>query len=464
MDSYIRNFTLNSVETVTTDDVAHCNTLFKNNQLDFTVIHQNIRSLSRNLDEFKLLLHQINREIHCIVLSETWHIEDASLYNIQGYDLVYNNGRINQNDGLVIYVRCNLAYDYKVIDMGIFNAVQVTVSYFNKRLLLTGVYRLPSTDPREFNLYLSNYLKDCTSNHNYDLHIFTGDININILSNDEIADTYQNILGEVGFISTINKVTRKTEPPGSCIDHIFLHEKRNVLDKYIPIVLETNITDHFSVLLHMRFSEKSKITNTKTKRCLNTRKLLTELEAEDWSDVYSNICVNTATEIFVSKVSNYISNNHNLIKTRYLKKTQWITNGLIKSIQTKNALYRLMKTNPTDENKTRCRKYRNCLNLLIKVTKREYYQQQICANRNNSAGLWGCVKQICHDNKKHEIKKIRTDEGTFVTTRDGITNTFINFFTNIGEQLAHKINSCHRGQNTPKQKNKIKLDVLLSNS
>lgn len=39
-----------------------------------------------------------------MLLTEMWQIANADLFNINGYNLVYNRGDINKNDGLILYV------------------------------------------------------------------------------------------------------------------------------------------------------------------------------------------------------------------------------------------------------------------------------------------------------------------------------------------------------------------------
>lgn len=459
MDAYIRNFDLSPIETVSTDSVNTCSNLLKNNVADFTIVHKNIRSINKNLDEFKILLHQINHEFDCIVFSETWRIEDADLYRLPGFHLLYNNGQINQNDGLVVYIAETLSYDYKVVDIGVIKAIQVTVFHCNKRLLITAIYRPPSTCPRDFNLNLYEYVKNCR--RDVDVHVFVGDINIDILSSEEAAEDYLNILNEEGFVSTINNYTRIQNNSKSCLDHIFLRQKHTVVEKSIPIILKTNITDHFLVLLQLRFVGKKGVKNAQdTKTYLNVNQLLADLEGEDWSDIYNEVNVNTATDIFTYKIKNYIEKSSREIKTRGYRKTPWITCGLIRSISTKNKLYKKMVCNPSDENKNRFRKYRNALNLLIKITKRNYYQKQIHCNKNDSARLWNSVKEMCDGNVKIPIKNIKTAEGKLVTTDREISDAFVNFFTNIGGELSNKIRKCPQRNNIPDTK-RVKHSIFL---
>ena len=54
----------------------------------------------------------------------------------------------------------------------------------------------------------------------------------------------------------------------------------------------------------------------------------------------------------------------------------WITKGLVKSINTKNKLYKQYLQSPSNERSIEFKTYRNKLNNLIRKCKREYYYKK----------------------------------------------------------------------------------------
>lgn len=66
------------------------------------IFHTNIRSISRNFEEFIVILNVYPFEFDIIVLSETYTVKNLDLYRISGYHMYYNNSRINRNDGVVL--------------------------------------------------------------------------------------------------------------------------------------------------------------------------------------------------------------------------------------------------------------------------------------------------------------------------------------------------------------------------
>ena len=66
-----------------------------------------------------------------------------------------------------------------------------------------------------------------------------------------------NTMSENSFLSTINSITRANNGMGTCIDHIFLKSK-DELDFIIPFIIETDISNHYTIAVQIIFSNKCK--------------------------------------------------------------------------------------------------------------------------------------------------------------------------------------------------------------
>ena len=55
----------------------------------------------------------------------------------------------------------------------------------------------------------------------------------------------------------------------------------------------------------------------------------------------------------------------------------WLTKGLLKSIKKKNALYKRFLSSPTASHKRQYNCFRNKLNHLLRVAKRDYYDKNL---------------------------------------------------------------------------------------
>lgn len=122
-------------------DITHLNSLYDAN-FNLRIFHLNIRSIGKNLDELKVVLSSPNHTYDIIVLTETWKIVDVNSFHMSDFDIIYNNGRVNQNDGVVIYIRSSLPYTHKIVDMaGKFRILQLDTSYDKTSISLLAVYR-----------------------------------------------------------------------------------------------------------------------------------------------------------------------------------------------------------------------------------------------------------------------------------------------------------------------------------
>lgn len=72
------------------------------------IIHINIRSINKNFERMLVLLSQINLECDIIILSQCWLSKVNKLQPLEGYKSNFTNNIRNQNDGVVMYSKCDL--------------------------------------------------------------------------------------------------------------------------------------------------------------------------------------------------------------------------------------------------------------------------------------------------------------------------------------------------------------------
>ncbi|VEN41985.1 unnamed protein product [Callosobruchus maculatus] len=66
---------------------------------------KSIAELLKENEELKEIIQQnqqIQQEMDIIILTECWKIENPSLFGIKDYNIVYNYGTVNQNDGVLL--------------------------------------------------------------------------------------------------------------------------------------------------------------------------------------------------------------------------------------------------------------------------------------------------------------------------------------------------------------------------
>lgn len=155
-----------------------------------------------------------------------------------------------------------------------------------------------------------------------------GDINIDLLNNENTVEEYKNSLVENGFLSAVNDITRPESK--TCIDHIFIKSK-NPTDQLHSFIFQSKITDHYPIAIHIPyknpFYEKNrKELNEFDKTYINKNKLKELVSHETWEGVYKEIDVNTATEKFKKTLQYHIKSATTIKKfnSKKVNKNPWI--------------------------------------------------------------------------------------------------------------------------------------------
>ena len=117
---------------------------------------------------------------------------------------------------------------------------------------------------------------------------------------------------------------------------------------------------------------------TEFKNYINYNKLRSVLKFENYYNIYDEDNIHIAVDLLINKLQLHINKCTNRIKIKHneIKRNNWITNGLIKSINKKNDMHKKVKNDPENNNLFNQYKiYRNKLNELIKQVKTNYYKK-----------------------------------------------------------------------------------------
>lgn len=421
----------------------------RQNKLCFNLLHLNIRSIAKNIDNLLLLINSF--ELHfndIIVLSETFKISSTEHYNIPNYQLFYNGADFNKNDGVIIYVKNNVDAEFSTsrLPNSLVTVSRLTCTINNIKIGITAVYKPPPVSKSDFTDDLYAYLETvnaCGDNNNYE--IFLGDINIDLMNVDNDAHRYETVMSHLGFKSYINTVTRFESK--TCLDHIFVNEKLKTgklrLESY---VLDTHVTDHGPTMLSVFSDDEKSISGNSLevkKYDFDLESFRVSLGAEDWYSVLNDPDSESASRTFFSKFSELksIATKERVIKiTRHKKNKKWITNGLITSIKHRDRMKtKLLKTYNPDLDRE-YKNYRNALNKLIVKQKNQYYAAQITDNKNNIKKVYEIIKDATYMNdKKYNSLKIKNEQGIDFENDLDMANHCNDYFINIGRRMAETI-------------------------
>lgn len=433
------------IDTVVYDNIIDCveDAQFMN------IIHFNIRSLRKNFDNLLVYLSDLKLEnVDIILLSETRSLEQVSDFCIPGFTMYFNMSFFNQNDGFVVYVRDELSASNEIVNLTETNLLRITLKINDLSLGITGSYRSPPTNIRQYITDLDSYFSTLTKKK---LEMFVGDININILGDSTSLDslTYQMMMTRHGFISYINKPTRVAENSNTLIDHLFVRVgDKHLLREHIVLksfLFTLDMTDHFPIGIAIKHTNKVK--NNRCKQTFNYRekvdynRLVSLLQKEDWLEVFESDEVQDSYDIFNSKLKNHITKSTKQFKYKIFKNKKvrpWITNGIINSIKYRDKLKRkLLKAN-TLENKTSYNQYRNLLNKIIKKVKNDYYKTKLKESQRNFKKIWKTINEVTNIGEESKNKlcvNLVSEDGVLLENDREKVEAFNNFFVNIGKRM-----------------------------
>lgn len=424
--------------------------VFKNTQ-DFkkfhtnsslNIISQNIRSIRKNFDSFTVLLQDLDSHFDIIILSECWTDNSYTDINLPGYSTFHTTTKLNQNDGIVIFVTESLNPCISEINLTEANCIKISLG---SDLSVFAIYRPPCF--KNLTPFLNSLQKLLDDNLNTQQLILAGDLNVNILNCNPKTNEYLSLLSHYGLKSTINSTTRTSLESKSCIDHIFAKTKKITISS----IIHTTVTDHYTTSLGIRSNivNKTKIPTNTTQHVIDFKSLRTEISHETWTSTLKEKDPNNALNAFLLTLEIYTT-KHTTLKThksnahKTLKIKPWITAGLVKSIHKRNTMHMRVNKNPYDSKLNHeYLLYRNLCNKLIKQAKFKFYRKEIENAKKDPKKTWKVINEAAYlkPKKSNNINKLSINGEILETKNEPLkmANYINSHFSNVGPDLANKI-------------------------
>lgn len=258
-----------------------------------------------------MLFSSIRYPFSVFCISETWLNEsDKDLYSFPSYSCEYFHRASSGHGGSAIFILSGISYKRRSdLQVNITDCesvwVEIDGSTFgsnDKNILFGSIYRSPSSSVSDFCSALTSLLQTVAQEQKN--VIIMGDININLLDDSQsFFQDYTNCYQGFGFESLINLPTRCNNlGHGTLIDHAL----SNLLSPPEAIIIRTNITDHYPVVL--RFPPPMKTHRKQfTKSVFNKVQFLELISHCDWTSITSSTDAQTSYSDFCEMIANCIS-------------------------------------------------------------------------------------------------------------------------------------------------------------
>ena len=394
------------------------------------VLNANIRSLDAHFEDLQAFL--INNNLHpaLIALTETWLSKDSNdaAFNIEGYhELVTCNRSWGARGGVSLYVRTDLLFRVLKKDT---ERELLLVEIVSPNNLLVGItYRCEKKFSKD--AYCEWLLEELTSLKLDKDCIIAGDFNIDLLKETKHSMELIDVMKNTNLkLSSPLEPTRVFKGSKSCIDHIYSN---------LPVssknVYQTSITDHFFVFSEMITQVKTKDTSILFRDYKNLMKADNQ---HRYNCVLKQVCSNlewntiNLDEGFQKLIQCIIFSADRFapMKRLLLKKKNWVTNNLKKSINKRDRKYLNWCNDPNNDRKrNEFVKQRNITKRMT-INDRKSFVQEKFKSSKDSKGFHQVLNSVIGKRTSPVLPSFNDDK----TAED-----FNKYFAEIGLKLQNSI-------------------------
>ena len=303
----------------------------------------------------------------------------------------------------------------------------------NYNLIILAIYRPPSYNITDF----LNFLDEKVNILNNKNCLIIGDMNIDLLSNNNYSETLHNIFISNNFyLCNETYYTRYSQTNESLLDYIALNYKCDKIDLNI---IENSLSDHAIQILSLKSNRNKNTKQILYKKVHKTDYRLLRNRLDTLIN-RNNDQINT-NELYNSIITAYNSSTYSKsIKIKDNSKP-WFNEKIFNLIKQRDYYFHRKKKFPNNSyiQKT-YNEYNNKVKKTIRETKKIYFDQKL--NNMNSKNIWNCIKFILYNkdkSEKHTINKIKNKDNKIVLDQEEICEYINNYFANVGVELASKI-------------------------
>ena len=420
-----------------------------------SLLHLNIRSIRNKFDAFLNYLQTLTHTFSIIALTETWLNDNDSNILIPGYNLTKFNRQNKIGGGICIFSRNDLNIKIRN-DLTIENSASNIESLFieilnekSKNIIVGVIYRPPDNIFNDFESDLKIVLSRLDK-RNKPCYIM-GDFNIDLLKYYQcnFSNLFFNQFSSSGYIPLITRPTRITKSTATLIDNIFTNNLSHT--EHLSGIMVNDISDHlpiFTITKHeMHINTVSSESGSYVTRIIDKKSLdsfSSCLKTCDWLTTLSKNDPAESFKAFLAEFSDHYNKHFPVKMTKRIGTRRynnlWITKGLRKSSKTKEFLYNKFLKSPTLKNEHDYKLYRNKLNHLIRIAKKNYYCKKFSQGQNNIKSTWNTINELLGNRKSYNSlpSSFLNNENDEISDPNLIANKFNEFFVNVGPNLAMK--------------------------
>lgn len=441
---------------------------------DLNIFHANVNGLESKFDNLHSFLAGSKSAMDIIAITETSEQDDHSFISnvdMDGYHPLFSTPTLSKKGGTALYVNSNFnafeRVDLKIQDID-YESTWVEIKNSSSKNIVCGcIYRHPRQNISKFLDHLDSTLCKL-SKENKEIYI-CGDFNIDLLKIDSVKSNldFFNLLNSYGLLPFILHPSRVVEGQvPSLIDNIF---SNNINDKILSGNIYLNLSEHFSQFASIK---RNKIDVKKIDMFgrdfskFSGEKFRDDVSIQNWHHATND--PNLLMSDFIWRL-NGCTDRHAPIKKLSPKDIKlrlhpWITPDIQKLIRLRDKLFARKKRQP--ENSTVQETYnqvRNRVNRAISKSKNEYFKTYFQTHSANIKKTWEGIRSIVNvkSNTNFSISQINVN-GKIIDDPVAITNSFNDFFVNVGPETENKVPKVPNMSPNKFLKNRNQFDFIMA--
>ena len=427
----------------------------------FSILHYNIHSIERHIEEFRIILQLIDFKFDIICISESKILEDRATLtdiSITGYELPLSTPTESNKGGVLIYVKKGIKAKPRP-DLSIYKARELEslfIEIINPKEsndIVGVIYRHPGMSP---NIFIDDYLKgivDKLSSENKKVFI-SGDFNFDLLNTSTHTDTFEffDTMMSNFLLPVITIPTKINRGNNTLIDNIFTnHLNPDTKSGNLEVSLSDGHLPSFMITPKQNQNHLPKKHNiyNRNKKHFSNDAFLADYININWDEIIdlNKKDVNFSMEAFITKMNELLDIHMPLRKITHKEFKQkykpWISNDILSKIKEKNKIFKKYLNSKNDIRKGELyesfKKLKNDITHETRFSKKTYYQKYFAEHKGNLQKIWKGIKEIINIKSKNYDHPICIQDGDHILTDPiAISNSFNDYFTSIADKILNK--------------------------
>ena len=423
----------------------------------FSLLHLNIHSVEFHIDELRTTLQLLNTPLDFICLTESKLQSGKQLkvnINIDGYQDPIGIPTEASKGGVIIYIKNGIDF-FQRNDLNIYKSKELESIFIEicnpkgKNTILGNIYRHPCMDQ---DLFLDDFMKPLCDKLNAEnkLIYLAGDFNFDIsnMAHNKSQLFFETMMSNF-LCPSITLPTKINSARHTIIDNIFTND---ITSDIISGNLCVSISDHLpSFLLIPRGNQynlpKQSIYRRDTKHFDRADFILDYFEV-DWDELLhlNKNDVNFSLSSFLAKLEELLDKHlpwKKITKVELKRKAKpWITEELFHKIKLKSKTFgKYIKCKDTQRNLknallTEYKSLKNEVTLLLRNSKKDYYNRYFTNNKKSLRKTWEGIKAIINIKSSKAKNPSFIKDGNNIHSDDlSISNCFNNYFTSVADKI-----------------------------